>query len=272
MRRPGYNKKTVLALLLVFAIAGCDLFGGPRSSQGEIEQEIIFDLVERSALGAERPEEPSLYFAMRTNEDFPCVNYPIRYQLDRDGDRVRIQVLEIVRPDVCLTAIGPANASFDLALPSGTYRFLLVNGRRVDRYSVTVTDTRIELEPQIATWTTADSPLNWTFPHDSFGYYCGTLIETKDLCTDFEARLQDLPLTAIDVPDVGQWPYPLSSAGHYYDAPARFYHYPEPATWQKVKERLRTYTRERLSDQEGTGLSVQNWLGDAVRSWMVDGV
>lgn len=267
---PQALTRSAFAVLLLLTVSGCDVLGGSGTTRSGIEHDVVVHLAEQHGFGADHPDEPRLVFSMRTEEELPCMNYKIRYDLDRTRDRVSIRAREIVRPAICLTALGPARASFELPLEQGAYDLVLLNGPAVDRYTVTVTETAVELEPRNTSWTRPASRLNWKFPRDSFAFYCGTLTETKSLCTDFEARLKNLSLTSLEVPEVGQWPYALSSQGHYYDAPARFYRYPDAATWDEVKERLRTFTRERLTDQEGTGLQVRNWLGDAVRSWMVD--
>lgn len=259
---------TCAVMVLALTIAGCDLLSTSSPSKVETDSGIIFNLAEQSLYGG-APDEPRIIFSMRTEEIFPCANFSIHYDIDRSRNQVRIRVLEIIRPDICLTALGPARAGFELPLETGRYDLALVSGSLADVYSVAVTDDRIDVESRSATFSRPEADVYWRFPPHSLGFYCGTLIETQDLCTDFQAEIQDLDLTPIPVPDYGKWPYPLGSSGHYYDAPAAFYRYPDSATWDEVKERLRIFTRERLRGLIGVGLSVHNWRGDAVRSWMV---
>ena len=114
-RRPNARSRGVLTVaiagLLLVASSGCDFLGWTGPSRGEVEHEIVFTLSERHVIGEERAHEPRLTFSMATEYDMPCSNYDIRYELDRSRNRLSIRVLEIVRPGVCLTALGPARAS-----------------------------------------------------------------------------------------------------------------------------------------------------------------
>lgn len=271
--------RVVPALICFVLLAGCEPLDFTESLRGDddlirsIEQEVIFDVSERHF---SQPADPLLALVLSTKGHFGCLGYRIRHTIDRTEDDVIVRALDIDLPGgICLTALGPASATIELPFEPGTYRLVLINGDFRDEYAVRITEryveleryTYVQLEPPTPAWTEPTETLNWRYPPNSFAYYCGTLTEDKDLCTDFAARIEELPVTRINVPESGAWPYALTSQGHYYDAPARFYVYPDHAIWEKVTEELRTFSREHLQNRQGVGLTVRNWRWDQVNSW-----
>lgn len=270
-RRHGRWSAVVLLVLVFFSAAGCEIIGMSEDDPARrIDYEIEFRVAEKHEVAPEAPDVPKIFFTMRTKTNFGCAGYDIRHEVERADHRVVVRALGIGGPTGCLTVLAPASARFELPLDPGTYTLVLVNGELRDEYRAVVTDRKVEVTAARTGWTEPIATLYWRYPRDSFAYYCGTTRETKSLCTDFESRLQDLPLTRIEVPEDGEWPYRLQTTGHHYDAPAQFYRYPDESTWEEVKARLRTFTRERIQDREGIGLEVENWLFDGVMSWMVD--
>lgn len=268
----GSRSAAVLLLLIMFSTLGCDVIGVFKdNSTRPVDHELVLRFVEQHEIAPEAPDVPKLFFTMRTKKNFGCSGYRIRHEVERTNDQVVVQILGIKGPEGnCSAVVAPASARFKLPLDLGTYTLMLVNGEIRDEYTVTVTNQRVEVKTVDAGWTEPTATLHWRYPSDSFAYYCGTTQETTALCADFEGRLQDLPITRIEVPEEGEWPYRLQSKGYKFDAPALFYRYPDEATWEEIKARLRTFTQERIRNRDGIGLEVENWLFDGVRSWMVD--
>jgi len=219
----------------------------------------------------EGPEDPTLFLKMETADTLRCMNFRVQHTLDREGKEIVVRVLSVEIPNgMCLTALGPARVRRRLSLDDGSYTLALINGSVRDAYEVSVTDRRVEIEPEKGGWTAPFDTLFWRYPRRSFGYYCGTTNDTKEICDQFRSRLQDLPLTSIDIPDRGHWPYRRRVEGHLYNAPVRFYRYPDSETWTLVKDRFRTFARRHVQGTEGVGLRVVNWRADIVRSWIVE--
>ena len=264
----------VLILSVAFSNVGCDVVGLTKDDPtGGIDHEVEFRLAEEHvvSLASEPTNVPELFFTMRTKENLGCGTFRILHDLERAGNEVVIRALEIEEPEfTCASPKEPATARFRLALNPGKYTLTLINGKVRDRHTATVTKQRVKLTSEEADWTEPTATLYWRHPRNSFVHYCGTTSETKSLCTDFAARLQELPLTRIEVPEEGKWPYPLVDDGHYYSAPPRFYRYPDQQTWEQVKTRLRRFTRERVQDREGIGMEVWNWQSDRVLSWRIN--
>jgi hypothetical protein len=72
---------------------------------------------------------------------------------------LRVNVSDRVRePQICLTAIGPAQFKVALPITFGTYTLEFTRDGVTDRYTVTVTETAIEITTREARFTrpTAD--------------------------------------------------------------------------------------------------------------------
>jgi len=271
MSVPAHVLRGLLCAGVALLCVGCELLG--EGTSGSIESDITFQVAEvhpPATDGAPRP--PTLQFSMRTVEQFPCLGYQIEHTFDRSDARIVVRATGIDAPDgACATAIGPATAQRDLSLAPGTYTLVFFNGDQRDAYRLAVTAEQIEIAPQgTPQWTEPEARLFWRYPEDSFAFHCGTTEEATQLCTDFARRLQDLPLTPIEAPEEGVWPYKRQPDGYWVNAPSRFYRYSDEATWTAVKERLRQFTRERIQGRDGIGLEVRNWRDDRLASWMVE--
>lgn len=247
--------------------SGCDTLGDGGPS---VEHDLRFQVVEDWG-DSEKPVDPALFLKMETADTLRCVNFRIQHTLERRGSQLIVRVLDVELPtSVCLTALGPAKARRRLSIEPGTYTLTLVNGSGQDAYEVSVTEHRVTVEPSEGEWTAPSDTLFRRYPRRSFGYYCGTTDDTKGICDQFRSRLQGLSLTSIDVPDRGHWPYRRQVEGHHYNAPVRFYRYPDSETWNLVKDRFRTFARRRVQGTEGVGLRIVNWRADIVRSWIAE--
>jgi hypothetical protein len=243
------------------------MFGDAGAS---VEHNLRFQVVEDWE-NSGKPVDPALFLKMETADTLRCINFRIQHTFERRGSQLVVRVLDVELPtSICLTALGPAKARRRLSIEPGTYTLTLVNGSVQDTYEVSVTERRVEIEPSEGEWTAPSDTLLWRYPRRSFGYYCGTTDDTKEICDQFRSRLQDLPLTPIDIPDRGHWPYQRRVEGHPYNAPVRFYRYPDSETWNLVKDRFRAFARRHVQGMEGVGLRIVNWRADIVRSWIVD--
>lgn len=256
----------VSLLLASLLWTACEVIGGPEKKTRAINHLIEFRLAEEHEIAPTAPDVPKIFFTMSTEDPFGCSGYRIQNEVVRSGERITVRVTGIDPPDgLCVPVGAPASARHSLSLDPGAYTLVLANGDLRDEYTATVTDRRIELEARTRQWTEPDGLLYWRYPRDSFGYYCEG--PTEEICDGFESRLETLPLTSIEVPDRGAWPY---NRGHrmelYLNAPGQFYRYPDENTWSDVETRLRDFACERDSAE----IVVRNWLSDSVRSWGVE--
>jgi hypothetical protein len=250
-----------VALLALAAIAGLTL--RPAGSAGP---EFGFSIVEDYSTYA-TPVSPGLYFKVYTAASFPCVNYgipPIVSLVDR---HLSVDLGEIVKPDTCLTAIGPATGHAELNLPDGHYYLTISSRGRTDTYDLDVTSSKTSLNSTSTAFTEPSVVTYYRHPVNSFGFYCSGLLFDEAMCSGFADRLTSLPLEPLTFPDDGVWPY-RANIGGYYAAPSQYFTYSDQSAWTEAKELLAEYVRN-LDHNCGRLLEVTNWQDDNERSWEI---
>lgn len=128
-------KHTRLALILfMLTIVSCK----EDVNTNDIESDIFIEA--RNIVGRNE-------LVAQTEESMPCANYKIRHSIDRKSSRLEIHFKDILIPELCLTAFGPASTIISLgSIPSGNYevRFLL-NGETT-RGTLTTQPLALEIE------------------------------------------------------------------------------------------------------------------------------
>ncbi len=221
-------------VVLFCAVGGCN---DTRNIVTPIEDKIILAISEEYS-APDRIEEPTPALIMKTERIYGCLNYHIDHQFVRIGSELRLNISN-VRQDI-------------------------------DRYSLHMTDSSISLVPSNTNVSTTRSELVWRYPRLSFAYYSGTMTGDEWLSQAFDDTLNKyLALERILVPPIGRWPYPLTSMGHYYDAPARFYRYTSEADYDTAGALLKAFSKSLLKDKPGAGFSLVNWRNKYYLSWLL---
>lgn len=128
--------RSILLLYLGLALlanGGCRAGRGPQANGGpqpvqpapaEVADTAVHFVV-RLALHAGSPDEAGWWLELRTVEHFSCANYIIRNEFTQGNGRMVLKLNQIVRPEICLTALGPATCAVKLGnpVPSGRYDF-----------------------------------------------------------------------------------------------------------------------------------------------------
>jgi hypothetical protein len=100
-------------------------------------------------------EELSVYSRLlsidcATERIYPCINYGIDYSMTKSSNKITIRFNQIIMPEICLTALGPAYSNIKLGnLSNGLYILnLLVNGKtQTANLKVNDSTFKIEYEP-----------------------------------------------------------------------------------------------------------------------------
>lgn len=262
--------KIVLATVTVAAlISGCDFPLGEEPIRLEsLHGKVIVEVKERFER-YDQPSNPALAIVLRSEHIYGCVNYHIDYLYQRTGTVLDLSIKGASIGPVCLTALGPATATFFPGLSSGTYQLHVTMDGRTDKYVLAISESAICLTPRNTAVSRPGARLVWRYPPQSFAYYCGTLTQDAWLCDAFRDSLHKyLPLQEIQPPTTGEWPYPLASQGHYFDSPARFYRYVSEADFDSAGALLRAFTYAHLKNRSGVGLSLRNWRNAYFYSWL----
>ena len=215
---------------------------------------------------------PDITLVMKTEQTYGCLNFQIKTEILRLGGQIDLKILGIKPPEgYCLTALGPATARHVLDLPAGTYALNLYYNYAVDRYHLIINADSLQIVSTVSFFSQPEFTVFWRFPPNSFVYLCGTMTETSWICDDFLARLlREVDLEEFNFPDYGEIPYPRSSEGHYYDAPARYFKYDREEDFDRAGEFLRSYAESITVNYQGVGISLANWKGRFFYSWIFE--
>ena len=235
-----------------------------------IEGNIIFSIQE-GYRDHDSISEPSIMLSMATEKICPCCNWSIISEITMHGNKISIDVLGIYVPEICFTAVGPAQSTSFLDISEGKYSLYFSYRGFTDRYVLTVTDSSIKITGDVSQFTKPKFKLFWRYPPNSFVYLCGTTTETSWICEDFlDTLLSEINLEEFQFPDSGEIPYPRSSMGYYYDMPAKYFFYKKDEDFDKAGEILKSYTQNVIAQYSGIGISLISWKNKKYLSWLFD--
>lgn len=136
-----------LAMLAGIAFVACDDQGPFDESPQRLDGKVLFGFSELP-IPYDDPEGPLvLELWLATETTYPCCNCRIIAETSLRPAGGRVELQGILDPGVCLTAIGPAGASFAWGLPNGTVPLQFVHGKVTDRYALQVSDSTIVVSP-----------------------------------------------------------------------------------------------------------------------------
>ena len=259
-----------LIFLLLFVLNGCEyLSSDPVYKTLPIEGNLLFNFSE-SYENYNKPGIPVIYFNLKTEKEYGCVNYNISTEIRLSGNNLDVYIKGIQEPNICLTAIGPATSSSSLDIPAGNYKLILHDENFSDTYDFSVSDKSITIDQSNYTETKPMYRVNWRYPKNSFVYLCGSLTEDSSICNDFLDTLKSrISLQEFSFPDSGKIPYPTASQGHYYDMPARYFYYKDETDFNKIGEILKNYKDNYLQNKSGYGIQIINWFNKKFYSWLL---
>lgn len=215
--------------------------------------------------------EPEIVLYMETEKIYPCCNFTIKSNIDSKEKKITVTLRGIFRPEICLTALGPARSQNFLNLSEGVYSLVFVNGLLSDNYLLDIKPDKIEVKSMtpMPNFTEPQIRIFWRYPRNSFVYLCGTTAETTWIWDDFLSRLRaEIDLQEFRFPGLGENPYPPSPQGYQFNMPARYFIYKTAADFDKAGEILKVYSKTVLPNLSGVGLSLTNWKGKMYASWL----
>lgn len=235
----------------------------------------IFFAVSEAYPGGKEGVEPSLFLSMDTEKIYACCNYSIETFFLRLGSLLSVDVRGIYKPDICLTALGPAGWGDFLELEEGVYSLELMDGLQKNVFELTVTQDSMMVAGASGAGGGFALPkytVFWRYPRNSFAILCGTMDDTAWIYTDFLSRLRvAIELQEIEFPAYGEIGYPRAPQGHHVNHPARFFTYAEDSDFQAAGEILRAYVRDVMGQSMGVSIWLRNWKNESFRSWQMAG-
>jgi hypothetical protein len=120
--------------LLMLTLVGCK----EEVNTNDIESDILIEA--RTIVGRNE-------LVAHTEESMPCANYKIRHSIDRKSSRLEIHFKDILIPELCLTAFGPASTIISLGtIPSGNYEVRFFLNGETTRGTLTTQPLALEIE------------------------------------------------------------------------------------------------------------------------------
>ena len=257
-------------IFLFLLFISCDSFDFCDGSVSPLDSRIMFSVGEDHDCFYTNCE-PSIVLRMETEKDYGCCNYSIETGVFVMREAVYVSLKGIYKPSLCLTSIGPACSARYLQLSPGIYSLNFLYDDRVEAYELVITDDAIRVEGGGFNLTKPTARLTWRYPSKSFAYLCGSTIETSWICDDFADSLLSTGLfSEFSFPDSGQIPYRVSSGGHYYDMPGRYFLYQNETDFDTAGAVLERYAKEVTSQYVGNGITLRNWTDRWFVSWMLE--
>ncbi|MBI1804763.1 MAG: hypothetical protein HY033_13565 [Ignavibacteriae bacterium] len=256
---------------VVIVLSGCDTGQGPRNDihrdiRGKVSLRIAEEFTRYDSAST-----PVLMLTMRTYDIYECFNFRIDYRLIRTNNEFDVTIFGVTAPSICLDALGPATSRDSFDVSPGEYHLAVHLHNMTDIYTVTVSESAVQLTAHDSSVSRPEASLFWRYPRQSFAVYCGTLTSTSWMCTAFyDTLIHHLPLQEIEPPNVGVWPYSLESSGHYYDAPTRFYRYATEADFDSAGALLKRFAKTVIDTNAGVSVWMQNWRNKEYFSWMLN--
>jgi len=262
----------MLFLISVVTLTNCDLLDDNRSTDYNllpVEGKYLFKITEEYE-HLNQESNPEIFLTLTTEKIYGCCNYGISTDCEITNKKVEIDILGIIMPDICLTALGPAGQIIRLPLSNKIYSLKLSGENFVDYYSVNITDSSISISEDSTNHTKPIISHFWRYPPNSFVYLFGSTFSDSSLARDFlDTLMQIVDIDEFEFPEYGEIPYPRISQGHYWDMPARYFYYNSEDDFEMIESILRNFKENYIKDKEGISIILQNWRGKAFRSWLL---
>ena len=212
-------------------------------------------------------QEPVLKLKLISSKIYPCINYQLSTTEFINGNELIVRFEQIIEPEVCLTAIGPATSYIELSENISKLTFL--NGNAVDTYDLNINEQKISVTPVVFNFINSLYANTFRIPENSFAYVCGTNTDNTNIYTEFSAIIEQNPdFTAFEFEGEGRIPYPETTDGHYMNHPSKFYKYTDPSQFNTLANTLNTYASENIEANSGISIAIYGWNNINFYSWI----
>ncbi|HRL70125.1 MAG: hypothetical protein KA463_03720 [Flavobacterium sp.] len=212
-------------------------------------------------------QKPLLKLKLITSVNFPCINYGLSISEFSNGSELIIRFDAIVKPEVCLTAIGPAISYIDL--PESTKKITFINGKVIDKYAIEINQEKISITLIENNFTSSLFNKTFRIPENSFAYVCGTNTNNTNSYDDFLTILKQNPaFTEFKFEGEGRIPYPKSSAGNWVNHPSKFFIYSDFKEFKTLADILHDYSLKNIEKNAGVTIAIQSWNNIKYYSWI----
>ncbi len=212
-------------------------------------------------------QKPTLKLKLITKDFFPCINYSIVTSEFINGAELIVRFEEILNPEVCATAIGPATKYIDL--PQNINKLTFINGKTIDQYKITIDSQKVKINLIESSFTTSLYYNTFRYPENSFAYICGTNTTNTNIYTDFlNILLSNASIKEISFQGEGRIPYPISSSGHWVNHKTRYFEYNNFSDFESLGKTLNNFKNVNIIPNSGVTIELKSWNNLSHLSWM----
>lgn len=130
-----------------------------------------------------------------TDSIYNCINYRIDFDLNIKFDTFAITFNKIIKPNICLIALGPATAIVPLLILSTTNEFLITVNSLTLPAQLILTDSTIEITGGDSTWTNVVRSVLYRVPVNTIWGQVGYNAFARDSALTFFGSLTSLGAT-----------------------------------------------------------------------------
>ncbi len=212
-------------------------------------------------------QEPVLKLKLITSETYPCVNYVMSTTEFINNKELIVRFEEIIEPELCFTAIGPATTYLELTEDINKITFL--NGNIIDKYSIDINEEKISVTLIEKNFTNSLYNNTFRIPENSFAYVCGTNINNTNIYPDFSAIIEQNPdFVEFDFEGEGRIPYPETTDGNWVNHPSKYYKYSDTIEFNNLANILNDYSSDNIEENSGVTISIYGWNNIKFYSWI----
>ena len=214
---------------------------------------------------------PQLTFALQSVRDYPTLQYRVQADLTISADTITVLLRGIINDSpIQQNAMGPADYSASLSIPSGTYQLVIASPSAQDRYQVRITDDAVEVIGSAGTLS-VPPPRLYRIPRNSAYVHCTPAGFTARACEDFlnlaSLRAHTRTLSGIPLHRPDPFFYPLP-AGRVDDSmPQAILLDVDSVAWGILVAFAEDYTRIFQYAQYALAVGLYSWDGRTAQCW-----
>lgn len=267
-------KKILTLTFIGFTVLGCSSDNENTSNNSNYseyitENSIDYDInfMPEEIYSDNETQGPFLKLKLITSENFPCFNYGLSTTEFIKESELIVRFEEIIGPELCSTAIGPAISYIDL--PQKINKLTFINGNIIDKYSIEIDQEKVSITLSENNFTSSLFNKTFRIPENSFAYVCGTNTNNTNIYDDFAAILEQNPnFIEFEFEGEGRIPYPENSDGNWVNHPSKFYKYSDINEFNNLANTLNDYSSENIEENSGVTISIYGWNNIKFYSWI----
>ncbi len=212
-------------------------------------------------------QEPILKLKLITSEIFPCINYGLSTTEFINGNELIVRFNQIIQPELCFTALGPAISYIEL--PENTNKVTFLNGSVIDKYSIDINEQKTSITLIENNFTMSLYNKTFRVPENSFAYVCGTNTNNTNIYTDFSEIIEQNPdFIEFEFEGEGRIPYPETTNGNWVNHPSKYYKYTNLIEFNNLANILNDFSSENIEENSGVTISIYGWNNIKFYSWI----